>query len=306
MPHSPNRLLASLTADEYRSVEPRLHTIRLSNGSTLPYSHRGHVYFPASGVVSLLSRMSDSTTIEIASVGCEGAVGMPLVADQLDAITYQQVSNGTVQYMSRHVFETCCRETTLGRVVNQFCVVFMQSVMQFIACNRMHPLHARCARWLMMTYERVGRARFELTQPFLALVMGISPRDLSGLMQKFARQGLLEYDASSVTVLDPIALRQRACGCYAVLRKYARMDVVSPPDREPSSATVLTMRPLTVCTICGLTRGHPHASHMDCLRALDAELHTLLGRAREITKVRGQIAVESMKKYDKFRLDRPS
>jgi hypothetical protein len=182
----------------------------------------------------------------------------------------------------------------------------MQSVMQSVACNRMHAMDARCARWILVTHERVGRARFEMTQPFLAVAIGVRPRELSALMAEFARQGVVKFDAGSVTVLDAIGLRRRACACYAVIRKNADLAVSSPKVRHMPLATVVSMRPGTVCTLCGLTRGYPHQSHRACLAALDAELRTATARALELLQLRRKIAAESMKKYDKFLSSRPS
>src|SRR5262245_42844910 len=103
-----NRLLASLSAKEYRRIAPRLQTLRLNSGGALPQCGRGRVYFPTSGVSSIQSRMADGTTIEVASVGREGVVGIPALGSQLSAATYLHVSHGSIQYMALPVFEALC------------------------------------------------------------------------------------------------------------------------------------------------------------------------------------------------------
>ncbi len=302
MSRSPNRLLASLSAGDYRRLAPRLHTIRLNHGSTLPHCGVARVYFPGTGVSSILSRMTDGTTIEVASVGNEGVVGLPALGSQFSAGSYLHVSRGTLQYMALNVFETFCVETELGPAVGRFCGMFTQSVMQLVACNRLHPLEARCARWILLTHERLRRANFELTQAFLAIAIGAKSGELASIMDRFAERHIVKHDAGSVTLLDPIALRRQACSCYPVLRKNALAPIKlrhRSGARRPR-ANVIAMQPMTACTLCGLTRDYPHKTHTECLRALDADLRAVMQRAKQLTQLRGQIAFESMKKFAQF------
>ena len=302
MSRSPNKLLSSLSRREFRRIAPRLRTLRLNNGSTIPYCGTGRVYFPGTGVSSILSRMEDGTTIEVASVGSEGVIGVPALGSQLGIGSYLQVSHGTVQYMPLNVFEATCAGSELGRAVEQFCGIFMESVMQLVACHRFHDLRARCARWLLLVHERVQRANFELTQPFLAMAVGAQPDALAATMMQFAEQSLIKYNAASITVIDAIALRGLACPCYPLLRKNCATAIrVRPSSNRSTVENVVQMKPATVCTLCGLTRDSPHKSHSECLRAIDTELRTLIGRAKVLTKQRGQIAAESMQRFERFR-----
>ena len=243
--------------------------------------------------------MSDSTTIEVASVGSEGVVGVRALGE-LGPEAYLQVSHGTLQYMALNVFDALCVHSELGRAVDQFCGTFMQSVMQLVACNRLHPMEARCARWLLLTHERLGRARFELTQQFLAMAIAAAPGALADFMARLAQQGIVKHDGGTVTVLDAIALRRQACGCYAVLKKNTAYARVPPGPPKTPSANVVRMRPSTVCTLCGLTRDYPHKTHAECLHALDSDLRSLIGRAKDLSKMRKQIATESMERFDKL------
>jgi hypothetical protein len=246
--------------------------------------------------------MTDGTTIEVASVGSEGVIGVPALGSQLGVGSYLQVSHGTVQYMALNVFETCCVGSELGRAVDLFCGLFMHSVMQLVACNRFHDVRSRCARWILLVHDRIERANFELTQPFLAMAVGAKPEELAEVMVQFAEQNILKFNAASVTVIDAIALRRLACPCYPLLRKNAATAIrVRPPVGRPTSQNVIRMRPATVCTLCGLTRDYPHKSHAECLRAIDFELRMLIGRAKVLTNQRGQIVSESMEKFEKFR-----
>ena len=251
---------------------------------------------------SILSRMDDGTTIEVASVGSEGIIGVPALGSQLGIGSYMQVSHGTVQYMSLNVFEAMCAGSELGRAVDQFSGIFMDSVMQLVACHRFHDLGARCARWLLLAHERLQRANFELTQPFLAMAVGAKPDELVAVMVRLTEQNTIKYDAASVTVIDAIALRRVACPCYPLLRKNSGTAIRVRPSVERSRvANVVQMKPATMCTLCGLTRDYPHQSHTECLRAIDSELRMLIGRAKTLTKQRGLIVAESMQRFERFR-----
>ena len=303
---SPNRLLASLSPTEYRRIAPALHTTRLSNGSSLPKCGAGRVYFPGTGVCSILRRMSDATTIEVASVGGEGVVGLPALGSEISTSTYLQVAYGSSQYMRADVFRNLCQGSELGWAVDRFCGVFTRSVMQLVACNRLHAPASRCARWLLLTHVRLGRARFELTQPFLAMAVGITPDELVRLMVRLAENGVVKHDAGTVTIVDPIALRRAACSCYGVLNEILSAPPHASPAAERPDANVLPMRPVNVCTLCGLTRNSPHKTHVDCLRAIDAEIRSQIARTRELTQRRAQVALESMEKFQKLSTRRRS
>jgi hypothetical protein len=214
----PNKLLASLSSGEYGRIATRLQSLNLSNGSVLPHCGRARVYFPGSGACSVLSRMSDGTTIEVASVGNEGGVGLPAVGSQFTQCSYVQVAHGALQYMAMSTFEQLSSNSEFGEVVERYSAEFMRSVMQLVACNRMHTIDARCARWILLTHERVRRARFELTQPFLAMAIGARPDDLSRAIVRLTEAGALRHDGASVTIVDPIALRRASCQCYDALK----------------------------------------------------------------------------------------
>jgi hypothetical protein len=296
-----NRLLASLSPKEYQRVSPLLRTLRLNSGGTLPHCGVGRVYFPNTGVASILSRMADGTSIEVASVGTEGVVGLPALGSQLSAATYLHVAHGSIQYMSISIFDSLCVRSELGRAVEQYCARFMEGVMQLSACSRLHSTDARCARWILLTYERLHRARFELTQSCLAMMLGVKPDALRPFMARLAEAKIVKHDAATVTVLDAIGLRRLACSCYSPLKKHAEVPRVQnkPTPRAPR-ARVVSMRSVSVCTICGLIRDYPHQTHMECLRAIDREIHDCNARARVLVKIRARLTAQAFEKYEKF------
>lgn len=248
--------------------------------------------------------MADGSSIEVASVGSEGAVGLPALGGQLTPDTFLQVSHGSVQYISDAVFNQFYGSSQLGGIVDQYCADFMEAVIRLAGCNQMHPLEARCARWLAMAHERLGRANFELTQPFLAMALGANRKDLGVVLAGLASRQIIKVNASTFTILDQIGLTRAACSCYRVLKAnlYRRNVVRSSPslsDGKPAG-NILPMRSVELCTLCGLAQSSPHKTHSDCLRAIDTELRSLMRRARDINHRRSDIAVESLKKFEKF------
>lgn len=311
MSRSPNKLLASLSPGEYRRIAPRLRTTTLKNGSPLPDCGRGRVYFPGTGVCSILSRMFDGTTIEVAAVGNEGAVGLPALGSEFThATTYVQVADGTLQYMALPAFEDLTSNSELGQAVDRFCAEFTRSVMQLVACNRLHPIEARCARWILLTHDRLGRANFELTQPFLAMALGAKSGDeLASVMTRFSESSLVKYDVASLTVIDLIGLRHASCRCYKSLKIDGQKLVARdehPVNRIDRDNVVPLHRSVNVCTVCGLARAVPHKTLDECLRAVDAELRTVTDRARRLLSQRLNIVHQSLAKYEKFRSRQPS
>jgi CRP-like cAMP-binding protein len=304
---SHNKLLSALSAQEYRRIATYLHSIRIIAESPLPQCGETRVYFPGSGVCSIQNRMSDGSVIEVASVGSEGVVGLPALGTPLPACAYTQVGDGAAEYMTLTVFERLCHDSELGWAVENYSNAFLESTMRLIVCNTRHPVQARCARWILGIHDRLQRARFELTQPFLAGVLGVSPRVLQDLISTLSQNHLLAYDASSITILDTIGLRRAACSCHDRLKRLylpgLTMKKRSPPRRTPDVRThkVVQMRPTNICTLCGLGLTSPHLNHSDCLRAIDKEIRSLIARVRLLTNQRSLITAEFMKKYEQFR-----
>jgi CRP-like cAMP-binding protein len=284
-----------------------VHTVSLGNGNLLPLCARGRVYFPGSGACSILSRMSDGSTIEVASVGNEGAVGVPALGCHLTESSYVQVAHGTLEYMAMSTFEEVCSDSEFGHVVDRYCAEFMRSVMHLVACNRMHSVEARCARWILLTYDRIQRAKFELTQPFLAMAIGTKHDEVSRLMSHMSERGVVKHDGDFVTIVDPIALRRVSCRCYETLRAGLDIPLVfrhRSPERRPSRGhkdNVVAMPNIPVCSLCGLGRNYPHKTFEECLRVIDLELRDTTALAKQLLRRRQAISHQWMEKYDKFR-----
>jgi hypothetical protein len=280
--------------------------IRLGNGNALPDCGYTRVYFPVVGICSIVATMGDGTAIEVSSVGNEGVVGLPMLGSKLlPEHRFLQISNGTAHYMPTITFESLCVGTEFGRAVDRFRGFFLKSVIQLGACNSLHPLKARSARWILFAHERIGRAQFEVTETLLMSATG-GAAETHLVIDEFRKRQIIKYRQGKLTVLDPIALRRLACSCYGTLtgglRNHRSAEVEAQPDgiERESSGNIVPMRSAAVCTLCGLGVSAPHKSHSDCLRAIDGEMRLLMSRARQLTKQRAAIAMENMQKFEKF------
>ena len=168
-----NRILASLPPDELSGIRSHLTDVALDSGSIL-YEQRtpiDFVYFPNTAVVSLLSRMDNDAVVEVGTIGNEGAVGLGLFLGATVSVpeTLAQIP-GTAQRMTTAAFHSAIAEFPRFRDIVARCVhAFMTQVSQTAACNRLHGIEERCARWLLLTHDRVGGIdTFPLTHQFLS------------------------------------------------------------------------------------------------------------------------------------------
>jgi hypothetical protein len=299
MSRSPNRLLSTLSESEYRRISPHLHPVRLMAERPLPHCGETRVYFPITGACSIEECLSDGSSLEVATVGNEGLVGW--LAPPPPTRRYTQIAHGTADYMSLHVFLRLTADSEFGRVVERFAGQFEKSLTVLAACTCCHTLPQRCARWIVVAQERVGRARFELTEPFLARLLGTTPYVLNEILVPLVDRHVIAHDGSNLTILDPIALKRAACSCCTALNdtRLAPAETIGPVVHSNSERNVVHM-PTYGCTLCGLG-GPPHLTHAHCLRALDKELRLSVDRTRLLTRKRSAIASEFMQKYQQFR-----
>ena len=169
-------------------------------------------YFCNTGLISILSVFPDGKSVEVGLVGKEGFVGLPLVAGFRSAATRAVAQiEGTAFRLSADALNGILREcVTLERMLQQFS--------QIMACNRLHEVEERLARWLMMTADRVGTNSLALTQELLAQMLGTRRASVTlaaGILQK---AGLIAYTRGSVDIVDRQKLEDVACECYGLMR----------------------------------------------------------------------------------------
>jgi CRP-like cAMP-binding protein len=234
----PNFILSAITADDYEQMAPRLHPQPLRMRETLREAgdSADWVYFPVSGVISVLTVLENGMMIEFATVGCEGTTGVPLFLGfgQSNTALISQVP-GDAFRMGREDFADCiARLPSFATIMLRYSGLMLALVAQSAACNRAHQVDARCARWLLMTHDQAGRDEFPITQEFLAQMLGVSRPSVALSAGALQRANLVSYHRGAMHILDRRGLEVAACECYAVVREhFAEFARTLPREPEP-------------------------------------------------------------------------
>ena len=228
-----NRLLELLPANDFARLRQQLDEVPLDYkfelyraGKPIPF-----VYFPLTGVASIVNTMMNGAAAEVGTVGNEGIVGLPIILGDTVAPNdvYVQVP-GTGLRMPANVFrETLEGSGTMRTVMLHYVHALFNQIAQSAACNSFHTVEQRCCRWLLMTHDRVYSDQFTLTQEFLGMMLGVRRTSITLTANQLKRQGLIRYSRGHVTVLDRPGLERRSCECYAVSkREFDRL--LGPPQ----------------------------------------------------------------------------
>jgi CRP-like cAMP-binding protein len=217
-----NRLLSLLSDADYERLRPHLSNVTLEYRKSLYEASRpiDRVYFPVDGVASLVITTDDGASAEVGTIGSEGMVGLPVCLGARDAPSsvYVQVP-GTALMMDAGAFRTELeRSASLKLTMLRYSHAFFNQVAQSAACAHLHRVEQRCCRWLLMTRDRMPSDNFLLTHEFLGMMLGVRRSTVTDVMGSLRKQGLIRYHRGHVSVLDPIALSQHACECYAISR----------------------------------------------------------------------------------------
>ena len=224
-----NRLLRSLSSAEYERLLPSFETVSLPLGHVL-YEARepiGHVYFPQRCVISMLTVMEDGATVETESVGNEGLVGLPvfLGARESPARVISQIPDDAKR-IAADDFRCAVEESApLRGLLLRYTQTVVTQISQTAACNRLHSMEERCARWLLMTHDRVGGGdSFPLKQQFLAYMLGVRRATVTVAAGMLQKAGLIHYTRGKITITDRAGLEDASCECYRVIRdNYERL-----------------------------------------------------------------------------------
>jgi CRP-like cAMP-binding protein len=219
-------LLAGLPDADFRRIAPTLTTIPMRvrqvlhrHGEPLQY-----VYFPNGGVVSITAVLPDGAIVEAATVGDEGMVGIEAFLDAHAVVpgqTLLQVPDTSAERMSVNDFRQAVANSGAFRErIGRYTQVVMAQMVQATACNALHPVAQRCARWLLMTHDRMHGQDFELSHEFLAVMLGVARPSVSIVAATLQDAGLIRYKHGQVTVKDRKGLEDAACVCYPIMRGY--------------------------------------------------------------------------------------
>jgi CRP-like cAMP-binding protein len=192
------------------------------------------VYFPLSGLVSIGTIMRDLEVIEMATIGRDGVVGVPTVlGDGLAANTRGvcQVEGEALSVRADHFRDVLARGGRLPALVHHFVQDLFTIAGQNAACNKLHSTEQRCARWILMTSDRVGADQFNLTHASLAQMMGSQREWVTEAVAGLQDLGAIRYQRGNVTVVNRKALEAGSCECYEIVRNLFPRAELSPEAR---------------------------------------------------------------------------
>jgi len=218
-----NRILSLLPAGEYDRLAPHSRYVELPLREVLyrPDDPMPYVHFPLSGTVSLTAPMRDGHEVEIGVVGREGMAGLPvfLGTDSSPFKAVVQVSGGAVRIKAGALREEAGRGGALHRLLLRYAQAFFVQAAQTAACNRLHPMGGRLAKWLLTTRDRAQSDVLDLTQEFLAVMLGVRRAGVSEAITALEERGLVGHARNRISILDGPGLERVSCECYGVVRK---------------------------------------------------------------------------------------
>jgi len=218
-----NKLLAALPRREAARLMPYLEPIHLDFGETL-YEPDGlirYVYFPTSGLISLLLMLDDGSAAEVGRIGDEGMVGLPvfLGVEQSHTRAFVQIP-GEALRMKAQVFQQQARQGgPLVSLLLRHTQALLRHSERLTACNTWHPIEQRLSRWLLITHDRVQADQFEITQEFLSQMLGVHRKSVTVAASNLQRAGLIRYSRGKLKILDREGLEAASCECYRALRR---------------------------------------------------------------------------------------
>jgi len=223
-----------MDGDELRELQPDLERIRLKHGEPLikPNEPIRYVYFPIDALASLVTVFEDGTTVESGSVGREGMTGIPVIlnSSMTPMQTLIQVAGEVYRLPAARLKEAFDRQGPLYVALTKYVHTLFVVASQSAACNRRHSVEARLCRWLLMSSDGIGSNEINITQEYLAAMLGVRRPGVTEAAGKLQADGLIRYVRGFVEIVDRPRLETAACECYHMVRdEYERL--LGPIDR---------------------------------------------------------------------------
>jgi CRP-like cAMP-binding protein len=213
-----NRLLDAMPLESLERIEPNLEAITLV--LIEPLDPAQYAYFPVSGLISVVSMMADGTSVEIGMCGREGmySISAILGEDTPFQSAMVQLAGRALRLKTHLLRREMHAEDALQKLLLRYTQAFVCAVAQSAACNRLHFLEQRCARWLLACHDRADTDTFPMTHEFLAMMIGVRRPGVSLAAHSLQEKGLITYSHGTMTVLDRQGLEAAACECYRVIQ----------------------------------------------------------------------------------------
>ena len=219
-----NRLLSGLPVEEFKRIRPHVERVQLEQRDLVfdPEVPITHVYFPETAIISLVSKLKSGGVVEVGTAGCEGMAGLPvfLAGDTSSIQAFAQIPGIAVRMETEAFVRLASPPGAFHRMLLRYTQAFLTQVAQTAACNGAHLVEERCARWLLMTHDRVAGNDFQLTHEFLAFMLGVRRAGVTVAMRALQDRHLVQYSRGKVRIVDRKGLEAMSCECYRVVRAH--------------------------------------------------------------------------------------
>jgi CRP-like cAMP-binding protein len=221
-PPTANRILAALPDEEYARLDPHLMPVTLAPRQNIyrPREPITHVYFPEHAMISVVANLPGGESVEVGVVGREGMAGTPALfgVDSTPNESMVQIADGALKMRA----DVARAEFKRGGVFQDLVLRYVQAhtiqISQSVACNRLHSVVERLARWLLMTHDRAASDELALTQEFLAMMLGCRRAGVTDAAINLQADGFINYRRGQITILDRPGLEEAACECYGIVK----------------------------------------------------------------------------------------
>lgn len=217
-----NKLLTALPREEFQRFAPHLEFTSLSFKQIIyaPNQPIDYVYFLNNGVVSIVTITEEGETVEAATIGNEGMVGISVLLG-VEQVSLQAIAHvaGDGWRMRADIFKReVTPDTLLYSLLLRYTQALINQLSQTVACNRLHSVEERCCRWLLLCHDRVGENEFFLTQELLSQMLGVRRASVSVVAAILQKAGFISYSRGRVRILDRYGLEAASCECYRVVK----------------------------------------------------------------------------------------
>jgi CRP-like cAMP-binding protein len=217
-----NTFIEAMPSAVRERLNPHLELVWMKMGETLgePINRSGHVYFPVTAIISIVYVMQDGASGEVALVGNEGMLGVSLFMGGQSRFTRAVVQSAGFAFRlkAQHLIEEFNRTGPMLDLLLRYSQALATQTLQIAACNRRHRIDQQLCRWLLSSLDRLVSNELEITQEFLATILGVRREAVTIAARKLQDEGLIHCRRAHITVLDREGLEAKACECYQIVR----------------------------------------------------------------------------------------
>ena len=223
-----NRLLAALSPIEYQRLLPDFKEVWLDDNQVIyqPNEEITEVYFPLDALISIVSTLKDGSTTEIAVIGNQGMVGLPVLWGGSTSIvnTVVLVAGNAIKLSASKLKSECSKKGKLENLLQLYTQALFAQIAQNAACNSHHKIEKRLARWLLTVQDCIPQNELPLTQEFMASMLGVRRSGVTQAAGMFQRAKIIRYVRGKITILNREALEEISSECYQVVKQeYKRL-----------------------------------------------------------------------------------